>query len=47
MLRSSYSNGSHWPGVTADLVPRAFTLPRTVNAEDISATYDNGVLTVT
>ena len=26
---------------------RAFTLPRTVNAEDISATYDNGVLTVT
>jgi len=26
---------------------RTFTLPRTVNAEHISATYDNGVLTVT
>jgi HSP20 family protein len=25
---------------------RSFTLPRTVNAEDISATYENGVLTV-
>jgi HSP20 family protein len=25
---------------------RAFTLPRTVNAEDISATYENGVLNV-
>lgn len=25
---------------------RAFTLPRTVSAEDISATYENGVLTV-
>ena len=26
---------------------RAFTLPRTVDADNISATYDNGVLTVT
>lgn len=26
---------------------RSFTLPRTVDAENISATYDNGVLTVT
>jgi HSP20 family protein len=26
---------------------RTFTLPRTVDAEHISATYDNGVLTVT
>lgn len=25
---------------------RSFTLPRTVSAEDISATYENGVLTV-
>lgn len=25
---------------------RSFTLPRTVNAEDISAAYENGVLTV-
>lgn len=25
---------------------RSFTLPRTVNAEDINATYDNGVLTI-
>jgi len=26
---------------------RSFTLPRTVDADNISATYDNGVLTVT
>jgi HSP20 family protein len=25
---------------------RAFTLPRTVNADDISASYENGVLTI-
>lgn len=25
---------------------RSFTLPRTVNAEDINATYDSGVLTI-
>lgn len=25
---------------------RSFTLPRTVNAEDISASYENGVLTI-